>query len=167
LPQILRLAETSAENAGSGSPVLYSLLLQEEETMNLATFPGTSKTSRRLGFLAAAALVCCAILVTAKGTAYADGPLKLESTACPDAVAGTNYTCVLPIAGGAIPYTVSAKGLPQGLRIEMFSSAITGRPMAAGTFSPVVTVKDGSNPPMSSDFTVQIKVAPAGENPAK
>lgn len=110
--------------------------------------------------VAAVGVACCALLLAAIATTHADsGPLMLQSTTCDDGMVGVPYTCVLPIAGGTIPYTVTAKGLPPGLDIQMWSSAITGRPMSVGSFSPVVTVKDDSNPPMSKEFTVTIKVS--------
>jgi len=51
------------------------------------------------------------------------------------------------------PLTYSATGLPPGLNITTNSGFITGSPTAAGTSTTVISVSDGKNPAVSTNFT--------------
>src|SRR5207302_10372450 len=81
------------------------------------------------------------------------GSLPLNVT-CPAGFGTVNqaYSSSPSVIGGTTPYTYSSSGLPPGLTMSS-AGAITGQPMAAGTYSTTITV-NGSN------FTCPIAIAP-------
>ena len=85
--------------------------------------------------------------------------LSITTPALPGGVVGSSYSGMLAAAGGTMPYTWSASGLPAGLTISSGSGAITGTPSAAGSSTVTATVTDSTSPTHQSvtkQFTVTI-----------
>jgi hypothetical protein len=83
--------------------------------------------------------------------------------ACP---AGYRYfgSFAFRAAGGVPPYSWAAVGLPPGLRVSadgtFFFSKYCCKPLAAGTYSVVVTVTDAASPASQASETYSIVIAP-------
>ena len=84
--------------------------------------------------------------VTVSGPPPPSGPLAIATTSLPDGVVGSPYTGTIVVRGGALPYLISAAGLPDGLFVNSTTGQITGTPTAPGSAAVNVTVTDGSNP---------------------
>ena len=70
--------------------------------------------------------------------------INISPTTLPNGVAGQAYTGpTLTASGGTPAYMFSATGLPMGLTMAT-DGAITGAPMAFGSFTVLVTVKDAN-----------------------
>lgn len=87
------------------------------------------------------------------------GGLSVAPFTGPNAVVGAPYSAVLLAQGGTPPYrwAVASGALPPGLTLTS-SGAISGTPTAAGFFTVVVRVQDGSAPSMSASASVGIPV---------
>jgi prepilin-type N-terminal cleavage/methylation domain-containing protein len=68
-------------------------------------------------------------------------------------------------AGGQLPVTWSATGLPPGLSISAAQGLITGTPTAAGTYAVVVTVTDRDARTDDTHFTWTVALLPALTSP--
>ena len=62
--------------------------------------------------------------------------------ALPGGTTGTGYAQIITASGGTPPYTFSLANGPPGVVIDPKTGLLSGTPTAAGTFAPVVTVKD-------------------------
>lgn len=78
----------------------------------------------------------------------------------PDGALNAPYLTSLAAVGGALPYTWSAAGLPDGLRIDTATGTISGTPAAAGTFAIAVTISDSALSHVSDRFTLKISLPP-------
>jgi hypothetical protein len=61
--------------------------------------------------------------------------------------------------GGAIPYSWSVSGQPNGMSMNSTTGALFGTPTVSGTFNITVTVKDSSNPQQSASKVLSIVVS--------
>ena len=68
---------------------------------------------------------------------------------------GSPYSGSVSATGGVLPYTWTASGMPSGLSISAVG-AISGTPIAAGTYSVSVTVTDSAGTKASQGYTVTI-----------
>jgi hypothetical protein len=93
----------------------------------------------------------------------ATAPVITTPAALPTGVAGSQYSASLAVSGGVPPFqwSVSAGALPAGLAINVQSN-LAGTPVAPGTFSVRLTVKDSNNVSASRQFTIII----IDDNPA-
>jgi hypothetical protein len=66
------------------------------------------------------------------------------------------YSITMAASGGTPPYTWAANGLPGGLSIDPNSGIISGTASAAGTFSPVITVRDSALAVAQNLFTIVV-----------
>jgi len=83
--------------------------------------------------------------------------LAITTTSLPAGVMNTAYTAPVVAAGGAMPYTWSASGLPAGLTINASTGAISGSPTGpTGTSTAAVTVKDSSSPQHTATASLSI-----------
>jgi hypothetical protein len=90
-------------------------------------------------------------------------PASLTVTASrelPDGALNAPYSASLSAVGGAPPYTWSAAGLPEGLRIDTATGTIGGTPAAAGTFAIAITISDSALSHVSDRFTLKINLPP-------
>jgi hypothetical protein len=85
--------------------------------------------------------------------------LTVATTSLPAATAGEAYSQTLAVAGGTAPYQWTASGLPQGLRIDAASGAISGVPAAAGSFNVTVQVSDATRANASRALTLTVNPA--------
>lgn len=116
------------------------------------TFALTLRAADSAGLTAARAL---SVVVTPQSLAI------LTSRQLPAATLGTPFAQSLVAAGGAIPYTWTAAGLPAGLAIDSRTGAISGTPSAAGAFGPiVVTVTDSAFSRFSDNFSLSVNAPP-------
>jgi len=72
----------------------------------------------------------------------------------------TAYVTQLEVSGGAPPYTFTQTGLADGLTLNATSGLINGTPETAGTFRPVVTVRDSSNRTATETFSLVVQRPP-------
>jgi Putative Ig domain len=87
----------------------------------------------------------------------ATAPVITTPATLPTGVAGSHYSASLTVSGGVPPFqwAVTAGALPAGLAINAQSN-LAGTPIAPGTFSATLTVKDSNNVSASGQFTVII-----------
>ena len=71
-------------------------------------------------------------------------PLTIGNGPPPAAFVGSPYRGAATASGGTPPYTWSATGLPPGFSITPATGIITGTPVAPGTLSFTLTVKDST-----------------------
>ena len=94
-------------------------------------------------------------------TIVALAPLTISTTSLPAGNIGTAYSTTLTATGGALPFTwsITSGSLPQGLSLSA-SGTIAGTPLAAGSFTFTVQVKDSESTPAttSRQFTLTIGV---------
>jgi len=81
---------------------------------------------------------------------------SVTTATLPAGAVGTPYTLTLTAAGGTVPYSWSATGLPSGLSLDSAMGVISGTPTAAGTFSISVSVLDSAKLTASQSFTLVI-----------
>ncbi len=76
------------------------------------------------------------------------GPvLKVASTTLKSGTHGASYSATISVSGGTKPYTFTAvTGLPSGLSLSKSTGAVTGTPVAAGSYSFTVTITDATKP---------------------
>lgn len=89
--------------------------------------------------------------------------LAITTTALPEGTVGTAYGVVLTSNGGTGTLEWSATGLDSGLSIST-GGAITGTPVAPGTDTVVVTLKDTNND-TPAQATLPMVIAPGGTPP--
>lgn len=81
----------------------------------------------------------------------------------PEGALNAPYFASLSAVGGAAPYTWSAAGLPEGLRIDASAGMISGTPAAAGNFAVAITISDSALSHVSDRFTLKINLPPTPE----
>jgi hypothetical protein len=99
--------------------------------------------------------------VTVTASATSANQLVIGATALPGAMANQPYTSTLNAVGGTLPYTwsITSGQLPAGVSLVSSTGAISGIPIASGTFSFTATVVDSGNPKQTSSATISIAVA--------
>jgi hypothetical protein len=89
--------------------------------------------------------------------------LRITTTSpLPPGTIGTAYTDTLQAAGGSLPYTWTATGLPAGLTLSS-AGVLSGTPTAAGTTTFSVTVTDSTTPTAltaTSSLSITINALP-------
>jgi hypothetical protein len=78
-------------------------------------------------------------------------PLVITTTSLPTGTVNATYFAQLFGAGGTVPYTWSAAGLPPGLTV--INGAIDGIPTVSGTYAVSLTVRDSSSPQLNATTT--------------
>ncbi len=87
-------------------------------------------------------------------------PLSITSVSLPVAVQGAPYKTTLAAVGGNPPYKWSLAGaLPVGLSLDPFSGAITGTPLATGSYGFMANVQDSSPIPQFATQVLSASVA--------
>jgi len=79
----------------------------------------------------------------------------------PDGILNQPYSTTVAASGGLPPYRWSASGLPAGITINATTGQISGRPTAAGNFTPAITASDNALANISDRFTLNINLPPA------
>jgi Putative Ig domain len=93
-------------------------------------------------------------------------PLAVQTSALPDATAGTAYLQTLAASGGQAPYqwSVSAGALPQGFQLDASTGAVGGTTNASGSFTFTVTAKDTASHTATRQLAV-VALAAEGSQP--
>jgi hypothetical protein len=101
------------------------------------------------------------VALSATGVPVGANTLNIASptTATLDAPAVGPYSLQMVAAGGYTPFTWSATGLPAQLTIAPATGIISGTNPTTGSYTVVVTVKDGSSTPLSASRTYTLRVA--------
>ncbi len=82
--------------------------------------------------------------------------LQITTDSLPDGQFSEAYATVqMTAVGGTPPYSWSASGLPPGLQIQP-SGTISGKPISAGSFNPVISVNDTANHQASMHYSLTI-----------
>ena len=100
---------------------------------------------------------------TTNGASLTVAAIELAPSTLPSGVKGTAYTATITASNGTAPYSfgVTAGSLPPGLTLAS-SGALTGTPIAVGTFSFTVTATDSAARTGSRAYTVGIAFAFSG-----
>lgn len=88
-------------------------------------------------------------------------PISITTASLPSGVVGTSYNATLAASGGTGSYlwSLAAGQLPNGLNLSS-SGAISGTPVAAGTFNFTVGVRDSSGAVASRSLSISISAPP-------
>jgi putative Ig domain-containing protein len=131
--------------------------------MNAVNFVRISRFFGAVIVFAVAILLCTSAQMAGKTPAQQQtpSPLKLETTALPDATVGVPYKATIYPDGGKFPYEFSGTGLPDGLAFGYASDTIYGKAATAGSYDVVITVKDGSKPQQTVTLKTKLNVNPA------
>ena len=90
--------------------------------------------------------------------------VEVVESSLPGGTQNQPYNATVTATGGAMPYTFSAMGLPAGLMISS-GGAITGTPMASGTFYPKIIVTDSTaGTPVTSYRVIPLTIGGAVAN---
>ena len=81
---------------------------------------------------------------TVRYTLAVGASFSITTSTLPNAAIGVSYSQVLQAAGGVVPYTWSATGLPAGLTLNASTGTLQGTPTTVGTQSIAVTATDAS-----------------------
>jgi hypothetical protein len=90
----------------------------------------------------------------------APAALTLESTNLGNGVVGNPYNQAIVVSGGAAPYafSISSGQLPPGVRLDPATGALSGTPIAAGTYAFTIRVVDSNG--ATGAFAQSIVVEP-------
>ena len=80
--------------------------------------------------------------------------LAITTTSLPPATAGASYSTTITASGGTAPYTWSGTGV-DGLTFSA-AGVLSGTPLAAGTFTQSVTVKDSAGNTASASLSLSV-----------
>ena len=92
-----------------------------------------------------------------KALKFSSATKKLVKTA-KKATAGKAFSLKLGITSVSLP-TVTAKGLPKGLKIDKTTGEITGTPTKPGSFTATVTVKDAAGNTITQKVKITVEAA--------
>ena len=87
--------------------------------------------------------------------------LAVSTSSLPSGVVGSAYSAQLAATGGAGGYTwsVASGALPAGLSLNATTGAISGTPIASGTFAFTIAVSDPGPPNQQASIALSITVA--------
>lgn len=85
----------------------------------------------------------------------------ITSTTLPDGKIGVAYAITMAAKGGVPSYSWSANGLPEGLKLDPLTGAISGSPQAGGPLVFTVKVTDSAHATALDLFHVNIGLPPA------
>ena len=92
-----------------------------------------------------------------KALKFSSATKKLAKTP-KKATAGKAFSLALGISSASLP-TVTAKGLPKGLKINKTTGEITGTPTKPGSFTAAVTVKDAAGNTITQKVKITVEAA--------
>ncbi|WP_442589040.1 putative Ig domain-containing protein [Pedobacter sp. AW31-3R] len=100
--------------------------------------------------------------ITVPYTIRVTGTLNLPAATLPTGTVGTGYpaTTLPAVIGGTAPYTYALANLPAGLSFNPATRVITGTPELGGVFTITMSVSDSGGSSTSTDYTLNINVAP-------
>lgn len=86
--------------------------------------------------------------------------VQITTTQLPDGTVGVSYSATLETEGGDQPFSwaVTSGVLPEGLRLNLDTGVISGRPTAAGSWTFQIEVTDDDDPPTTDTATLTIEV---------
>jgi Putative Ig domain/Regulator of chromosome condensation (RCC1) repeat len=90
--------------------------------------------------------------------------LGVAGSSLPAGEVGVPYSTVVHGIGGGTPYTWAASGLPQGLSINRTSGAISGTPVATGSYTSTITLTDSYGIEAPVPLTITIDTSPSVRN---
>ncbi len=85
--------------------------------------------------------------------------LTIGASSIPAGPIGSAYSGSLTATGGVAPYTWSATGLPNGIKLST-SGVLSGIPTTSGDFSVVVTVKDSEASAQTATAALKFSITP-------
>jgi len=89
--------------------------------------------------------------------------LNLTTTSLPDGTLNVTYSVTLNAAGGKLPYSWNATGLPAGLACNATTGEISGTPTQFGCFNVTATVTDSLGNSDSQILSLYIFVVLPGQ----
>ena len=143
------IAPTNASSLAPGASTTYTVTY-------LPTSAGSYNSSFKITSDAGSQVVALSATGVGLQTLNITSP---STTSLPDANTSGLYNVQIVAAGGNIPFTWSASGLPAALSINPATGFISGNNPAAGNYTVVVTVTDGTSPiPVSATRSYILRV---------
>ncbi len=157
-PKIARVSQTGVVTGlRAGSAMITATTVTKARTPSPSPSPSAAGTPVTTGTTGTAG---SSRVLSGSATVNVVGPLKISSTALPEAPIGKPYSTSLDAAGGtgAFTWSVSGGSLPPGLSISPGSGAITGTATVLGKSSFTVHLADAGPPTQFTSKTLTIKV---------
>ncbi|WP_229069486.1 Ig domain-containing protein [Actinoplanes sp. DH11] len=86
-------------------------------------------------------------------------PLTLTAPANQKVVLGAAASGTAVAKGGDGAYAYTATGLPAGVTIDGRTGVVSGTPLLAGTYTPVISVSDGAGGPVTAGYQLVVEAA--------
>ncbi len=86
-------------------------------------------------------------------------PLTLTVPANQKIILGSAVTGTAVARGGDGAYKYTATGLPAGVTLNAATGTLSGTPLTAGRYTPVVSVSDGAGGPVTGTFEIVVEAA--------
>lgn len=84
-------------------------------------------------------------------------PPRIETSALPDGLVGTDYSARITAAGGSAPVSWTIRGnLPEGVLLNTGTGTLSGRLIVPGIYDFTVTIRDGNGSTDSKDFRITV-----------
>jgi hypothetical protein len=87
-------------------------------------------------------------------------PLEIASTQLEVGQIGAEYAFQLRARGGKSPHTWSAKGLPDGIELDMANGVLAGTPETEGEFAIAFTLQDAEGKTVGKSLTLIVRASP-------
>lgn len=85
----------------------------------------------------------------------------ITTSSLPPGTTGRTYSATLSAAGGVLPYTWSATGLPAGITLNGSTGVLSGTPTRPGSYSAQFTVTDANLQIATATIPLSINASPA------
>ncbi len=129
-------------------------------TVNSSGYGGSVTVTPTSGGTLTYALTCGGVESGYINLNVTGGPFKIVTSSLKEATVGVDYLQTLVANGGVTPYTWSISGLPEGVTLDTYTGAISGKPTKDGLYQLAVTVTDSSPTPQKDTATIAMRVNP-------